>query len=238
MQWQIWQDPELVSRFTDRRRGGLLGGAVQTETLLRLLSVVASESLTVLDLGCGDGVLLETVLEARPGARGIALDGSPAMLEKARMRLGENDNVMFIEADFNTPDWRAKLPYPTYDAVVSGFAIHHSEDKRKRALYEEIYGLLNPGGVFVNIEHVASASARGERFFEEAFAENVARFRQSRGEKVTTDQALAEMRTRPDKAANRLASVETHLAWLREIGFVDVDCYWKHFELALLAGYR
>jgi hypothetical protein len=41
---------------------------------------------------------------------------------------------------------------------------------------------------------------------------------------------------RPDKAANILAPVEEQCAWLRAVGFVDVDCFFKAFELAVFGG--
>jgi tRNA (cmo5U34)-methyltransferase len=43
---------------------------------------------------------------------------------------------------------------------------------------------------------------------------------------------------RPDREANLLASVETQCDWLREIGFEQVDCYFRIYELAVFAGMR
>lgn len=240
--WQVWQNADVASGFVESRRGGILGAREQFATMLQLLRQVPADSLTVLDIGCGDGVVLETIMRALPVARAIAFDGSPAMLEKAQVRfegLGLFAGLVdCVEGDFDQADWRDALPVHSFDAIVSAFAIHHSEDDRKRALYQEIHGMLRPEGVFVNIEHVASSTPLGEHLFERAYAETLAAFRNTRGAETTPDEVYEELRVRPDKTANRLAAVETQLAWLREIGFHDVDCYWKHYELAVLAGYR
>ena len=164
----------------------------------------------VLDLGCGDGRLLELVLRSRPEAAGVALDFSPLMLERARRRFGPSARVEIVAHDLDQP-----LPsLGTFQAVVSSFAIHHLVHERKRRLYAEICELVDEGGVFCNLEHVASASDYGHARFLEA------------------------MGTAPEDEdpSNRLLDVHTQLEWLRAIGFADVDCYWKWRELALLVG--
>jgi SAM-dependent methyltransferase len=164
----------------------------------------------VLDLGSGDGRLLDLVLRARPAARGVAVDFSPPMLERLRQRFNTSERAEIVAHNLNDP-----LPsLGLFDVVVSSFAIHHVDHERKRQLYVEIWNALSIGGVFCNLEHVASASDYGH-----------ARFLQAMG------------RTPEDEdPSNKLLDVHTQLVWLREIGFADVDCYWKWRELALLVG--
>ena len=192
----------------------------------------------VLDLGAGDAIVLATVLEAFPQATGWALDFSPLMLEQARERLARfGGRAQTVEGDLQTPAWRDRLP-GAFDAVLSSLAIHHLPHERKRALYREVYDLLPAGGVFVNVEHVSSPSPFIEELFNDAMTEHLYRRRREKGEDVTPEQVRRDFLERPDRAANILASVEEQCQWLRDLGFREVDCFWKHFELAILGGFR
>jgi tRNA (cmo5U34)-methyltransferase len=183
----------------------------RTEGEAELLACLPSRVERVLDIGSGDGRLLALVKLARPGARAVALDFSATMLERLRERFAGDRTVTIVAHDLDRP-----LPrlLDTFDVVVSSFAIHHLPHPRKRALYEEVFALLDPGGRFCNLEHVASPTpALHEEFLTRL---NVAP---------------------PDEdPSNKLLDLDIQLQWLREIGFVDVDCHWKWRELALLTG--
>lgn len=166
----------------------------------------------LLDLGSGDGRLLALVKLARPEAQAVALDFSPTMLDRLRTRFTGDASVEVVAHNLDLP----LPPLGTFDSVVSSFAIHHLSHERKRVLYGEIHSLLKPGGTFSNLEHVASPTlALHQRF-------------------------LAALSIGPEQEdpSNRLLDLETQLAWLRAIGFIDVDCHWKWLELALLAGIK
>ncbi len=166
----------------------------------------------VMDLGTGDGRLLDLVLTARPRASGVGLDLNAEMLARARKRFAGDDRVVIVEHDLDDP-----LPDGgSFDAIVSSFAIHHVADERKRTLYVECFDRLRPGGAFLNLEHVASPTVG------------------------LHDDFLAELGIAPadDDPSNLLAPVEDQLRWLRDAGYTDVDCHWKWRELALLVGVR
>jgi SAM-dependent methyltransferase len=184
----------------------------RTEGEAVLLDMVPRTVRCILDLGTGDGRLTALLRIDRPAVRAIALDFSPTMLAAARRRFQGIPEVEVLEHNLDEP-----LPQlGSFDAVVSSFAIHHCNDARKFRLYSEVYDRLEPGGVFCNLEHVASPTPRLHQRFLDA------------------------MRIGPgdEDPSNQLASVEVQLRWLREIGFVDVDCHWKWLELALLCGVK
>ncbi len=184
----------------------------RTEGESTLLEFVPQNFRRVLDLGTGDGRLLSLVKSNRPGIDSVAIDFSPAMLDAARKRFAGDSSVTVVAHNLDEP-----LPgLGKFDAVVSSFVIHHLAHERKRALYAEIYGLLNAGGIFCNLEHVASPTVSLHEEF----------LRRNGFTRETED------------PSNNLLDLATQLNWLREIGFTDVDCHWKWRELALLAGRR
>jgi len=175
-----------------------------------LLDFIPQEVKRILDLGSGDGRLLALLKIGRPEAEGIALDFSHTMIKAARERFRNDHSVRVVDHNMDHP-----LPdLGKFDAVVSSFAIHHCTDERKRQLYSEVYDVLIPGGIFCNLEHVSSPTDELHHRFLHSIGVN----------------------EKEEDPSNILLDVETQLQWLREIGFHNVDCYWKWLELALIGG--
>lgn len=182
----------------------------RTEGEAVLLDFIPQHAKRILDLGTGDGRLLALLKIDRPDAEGVALDFSPTMLKAAEERFAKDTRVQVVDHNLDHP-----LPeMGQFDVIVSSFAIHHCMHERKKQLYLEIYKALLPGGVFCNLEHVASPTKELHRRFIESLG----------------------LKEGEEDPSNILLDVETQLQWFREIGFQDVDCYWKWLELALIGG--
>jgi tRNA (cmo5U34)-methyltransferase len=205
----LWRNAEHALAYLENRDSI----PHRTEGYAAMLEVLPERVERVLDLGTGDGYVLALVLAARPGARGVGLDFQPEMLDRARERFTAIDAV-----EIRRHDLEESLPADLgqFDAVVSGFAIHHLVPDRQRALYGEIFEMLRPGGVFANVEHVASSTPARHVEFLHALGSSPER----------------------DDPSNKLVPVSSHLAWLEGFGYADAECLWKWRELAVVTGNR
>jgi tRNA (cmo5U34)-methyltransferase len=204
----LWSESAWAQRYL-RERDDL---PHRMEAFAAFMELLPPAPRRVLDLGTGDGYTLGLVRGAFPDAEGVGVDFSAEMLSLARERFAGDTGVEIVEHDLDHP-----LPtLGRFDLAVSSFAIHHCIDARKRALYGEVFRALEPGGRFLNLEHVDSATPELHVDFLAAIGKTPAE----------------------DDPSNKLVPVEPQLRWLREIGFVQVDCHWKWREIALLAGVK
>ena len=199
-----WSSPEHALSYLSR--ADKIPHRTEGESVL--LEELPVDSKNILDIGAGNGRLLDLCLLKCKNASGTALDFSETMLDSLRNKYKDNEEINIIEHDINN-----SLPFDSesFDAVVSSFVIHHVDDNRKYELYKEIWQIIKKGGIFCNLEHVSSPTENLHKiFFEKLGAE--------------------------EDGSNKLLDIETQLNWLSKIGFEDVDCYWKWRELALIVG--
>jgi trans-aconitate methyltransferase len=162
------------------------------------------------DLGTGDGRLLALVRSRYKDAAATGLDSSVPMLEQARARFDGDPPVDLLEHDLR----EGLVADGPVDVMVSGLAIHHLDDSRKRELFGEIHGLLAPGGVFANLDLVRSASEP----LHERFRREIGRLE--------------------DDPTDQLAGLAEQMTWMEEAGFTEVDCHFKWLELSLIVAVK
>lgn len=237
---KVWQTEAVTKTFLEGVRGAIPLAAEQIDVMLRIIQSNNPKVDNFLDLGCGDGILGRAILAQYPDAKGVFVDFSEPMLQAAKSKLiNEQHRIKFFSKDFGTKEWINNVDSNNkFDVVVSGFAIHHQPDIRKKEIYQEIYGLLKPGGIFLNLEHISSLSEWSERINSELFIDALYAFHQKKGSHQSKDEIAQNYYNRADKGANILAPVEVQCSWLRELGFIYVDCFMKLFEIALFGGIK
>jgi tRNA (cmo5U34)-methyltransferase len=234
----VWQDAGVVANYQVSSKT-IPFADVHFDIMHRLIEVAGIDVRNVLDLGAGNGIATFEVAKRQPVERATLTEFSEPMLDLARQRIAEEASGFspsFVVGDFRERGWQDEVSrFGPYDLVVSRFAIHHIPDDMKRALYTDILGWLRPGGLFVHIEHTASLSPLYNSAHDRLLVESI--YNEASGTE-RFDEVLASYRMRADGPANILAPVGDQLQWLTEIGFVDVDCAFKCFELAVFAGRR
>lgn len=235
-------DPRWAETDSDdfRRYGDLFvpHRAVQLRVLADLVPG-KGPSFEVIELGCGEGLLSDALLERWPQARVTGLDASPAMLDAARSRTvrhGGRFRALEGRIEEIARLWQGAPPR----AIVSSLAIHHLTDEQKCALFAWSARTLVPGGALLIADLVWPPARRGRevaaRLWDDAVAGASGEIRRPEAlETFRRDGWNMYALEQPDPE-DRPASIAAQLGWLGEAGLEAVDVYWMFAGHAIFGG--
>ncbi len=232
--------PEREARFT---------------AMLDVLDALLPDNFVAVDLACGPGSLSCRLLERFPGARCVAVDLDPVLVELGRRTAtGYGDRLRFVEADVSTPQLAAALEVDQVDAVLSSTALHWLPADRLTALYGRLGELVRPGGVFLNADNIpftrgqspfqTLAEARRAADATAAFGTDMASGFRDWFVRASASPELADAFTERERRFADIGRdhaeppVELHLAALRQAGFAAVDVVWQQLDDRIIAAVR
>jgi tRNA (cmo5U34)-methyltransferase len=178
---------------------------------------------SILDIGAGTGLLSALMLQKFPGATLTLLDIAENMLDVAKKRFADRENIRYVVSDYSVSDFGGP-----YDIICSALSIHHLAPEDKRRLFHRIFAALKPGGMFVNADQ-----ADGETlYFRERNLEYWNEFLSSGPLSEAEHAEILKRRNNLDR--NEKLSLQ--LLWLRECGFADVDVVYKNRTFIVTAA--
>ncbi|MBO0747512.1 MAG: class I SAM-dependent methyltransferase [Acidimicrobiaceae bacterium] len=251
MDWEAWQQ-----RWDRQQEVYLPDREARFAAMLDVVEAARGSEPRVLDLAGGTGSISRRVLARFPKATTVILDVDPALLAIATGSFQSDERVTIRAADLDDPSWVASAGAPdSFDAVLTATALHWLTPERIRAVYAEAAGLLRPGGVFANADHMADEGLAG-------LNEAVARLHKSQvehsraGGRWDWERWWEELAAEPEMAeliAQRNAhfaaaptsshtrsylSSSWHLDALRAAGYEHAGLAWRGLADALAVGVR
>ena len=194
------------------------------DSMITALPYNVSDKFKVLDLGCGTGNVSKAVKERFPRAMIDCIDIAENMIEMAKIKLEDYNDIKYYTGDFAEFDFEAK-----YDVVVSSLALHHIKtDEEKKRFYMRIYGVLSKGGVFLNSDSVLGSNESLNEIYMEKWVE----FMLQNVPKEEVEEKWLPKHEEEDFPAPLIK----HLQWLNEIGFKNIDIVWKYYGSAVYCG--
>lgn len=228
-----WQAPEMVPAEVPDVEREHAERAAELRVLRRMLPLPPDRPSRFVDLGAGPGTVAAAVLKAFPRSEAVCVDFAAGRIDVGERYLAPfAGRFAYVEQDLAALRWEHLLEGP-FAAVVSAYAIHHVTDDRKRALYREIYEHLQPGGAFMHFEVIRAPNLPLEGLYWAKEGTPGASAWERRERLAAVPEPIPP---RPPERA--VPTLDEQLTWLREAGFVSVDCYWRTLPLALFGGYR
>ena len=195
---------------------------VAQRLLIDLLPFDRTKKLRILDLGSGPGTLSELVLERYPQSEVLAFDLTQEMLDSAKFRLSRfGSRFRIFQGDYRNKE----LFGVGYDAILAGMTLHHLTDHERKTAFQELFLVLNAGGIFLSHDIVMDE----DPFISEWHYNLWRKFMRNNGE---DDSLWYEKHKEKDHSV----SVESLKSWLIEAGFIHVACHWQYWNFSVVSA--
>lgn len=213
--------------------------------MLDVLAETVPADALVVDLACGPGSVSARVLDRFPGMTCVGVDLDPLLLELGRQALAEHGGrVELHEADLWDPAWTDVLGGRRPHAVLSSTALHWLPADVLARVYRDAAGVLVPGGVLMNADHLRRPA--GRPLFEELSRRDDAatQARDHAAGALTWDAWFAEIARHPhfaplapererryaDRPPNPDLGLDLHVAALLAAQFREAGPVWQHLD--------
>lgn len=252
-------DPAALVRAWDDQQAAYIAGRESRFTAITdVIGLACGTEPLVVDLACGPGSLSARVLQALPGARVIAVDFDPLLLDLAAKTVAveHGDRVRLVEADLADEAWSDALTDAlageTVSAFVSTTALHWLSPDTLLRVYTAAAKLLPRNGLLLNGDHFrfdgrqptlkrladvhdtatqARTHAAGALTWDQWWAAAAAR--DGAGSLATLREGRFAHRTAPPSTA-----VDFHLAALAQAGFSEVGTVWQILDDYVVLGVK
>lgn len=236
-----WLDPAYGQRFPE---GATEANPSREEQIDVLLTLAGAHRVSepdamdllpprrILDAGCGRGFLAERLLDLHPQATLVGFDVSPEAVEEAQRRLGGRARI--VCASFEE-DWPKALAEKDFDLALCVQAVHHVPHVQKRLTFQRFHDVLRPGGLYLQSDPLALGDPAVFPYVKALWN----RLRSLHGFPPLPEGYLqGDAEEELEKRGDLVASLDKQLLWLKEAGFANVDCFWKHGNRAIFGGFR
>jgi SAM-dependent methyltransferase len=237
----VWQESDSAF-FIDRGRIFTPDRDTIARAFLDLIPANDDDPFCGVEIGHGQGWLMDAVLGQYPKARMIGVDGSDAMRDAATTLLIQYAG-RFELRPFRLEDdaWLDAIT-ESVRCFVSCLVIHHLDGPGKQALFANLYRHLEPGGALLIADIVEPTSAWGRRMMARGYDDSVRRQSLAlTGNLAVFEQFAADqwnIFTYPDPEFDKPSTVPEQLDWLADAGFTGVDVFWAAAGHALFGGYK
>lgn len=216
--WEF--DEEVAGCFNDMLQRSIPQYDVMRKTVAELASKFMKPKSQVLDMGCSNGEVIESLLKYEEADIDfVGLEISEPMIKQAKQRFRGLDNVKIEKCDL-----RSQFPGVRASVILSVLTLQFTPIEYRMEILWNVHRSLLINGAFILVEKVLGASSDIDTVMRDGYytlkAENGYSQEQIYRKKLALEGVLVPVTS------------SMNIEFLKSAGFTKIDCFWRWMNFA------